>query len=339
MSRAYDNAADARLQQGGRRNLIINGAMQVAQRGDSTGVTSSGYYGPDRWQAVVGGGTYSISQVTDGPNGFATSYKIQCTTADGTLDAADIVGVSQKMEGLNLQSIAKGTSDAQQLSWSFWVKSNMTGTYQTNIREKDNNRLVGATYTINSADTWEKKTITFPADTTGAINNDNGESMQIEFFLRAGSNYSSGSVPTTWATADNTNRGAGLTVDIADSTSNYWQITGVQLEVGNVATPFEHRSYGEELDLCKRYFQFIANKDYMCMRSNKLEGSTNDSGVPVVRSPLSQWMRTTPTATFSNGNVTSNGTNDQFLGFYGNTTVSAGEIDQRTTTASLDAEL
>jgi hypothetical protein len=305
---------------GGRRNLIINGAMQVAQRGTSaTGITSSGYYGPDRWQSAIGGGTYSISQVSDSPNGLASSYKIQCTTTDGTLDAADVVQISQKIEGLNLQSIAKGTSDAKQLSWSFWVKSNMTGTYQTNIREKDNNRLVGATYTIDSADTWEYKTIVFPADTTGVIDNNNGQSMQIEFFLRAGSNFSTGSVPTTWATADNTNRGAGLTVDIADSTSNYWQITGAQLEVGSVATPFEHRSYGEELALCQRYFHIIeaGSGDRAVIVNGSAYTSTTFYGV--LNYPIQ--MRTSPSCSldFSSNDIIVYGNNSA-------TSASSGDV-------------
>ena len=242
---------------GGRRNLIINGAMQVAQRGTSeTGVTSMKYANaPDHYQLVINNmGAYTVSQSTDAPDGFANSYKIQCTTADASPAASDYFFFWTKHEGQDVQHLKFGTASAQQLTLSFWVKSNMTGTWQVNFRDKDNGRLITGTYTTNSADTWEYKTITVDGDTgSSGFNNDNNESFSLEFPLGAGTDFTSGTAPTAWEGSVNANRAASNTVNIASSTSNYWAITGVQLEVGTVATPFEHRSYGEELAACMRY--------------------------------------------------------------------------------------
>ena len=242
----------------GRRNLIINGAMQVAQRGTSeTGVTSMKYANaPDHYQLVINNmGAYTVSQSTDAPDGFANSYKIQCTTADASPAAGDYFFFWTKHEGQDVQHLKFGTASAQQLSLSFWVKSNMTGTWQVNFRDKDNGRLITGTYTTNSADTWEYKTITVDGDTgSSGFTNDNNESFSLEFPLGAGTDFTSGTAPTAWEGSVNANRAASNTVNIASSTSNYWAITGVQLEVGSVATPFEHRSFGEELAACQRYY-------------------------------------------------------------------------------------
>ena len=242
----------------GRRNLIINGAMQVAQRGTSeTGVTSMKYANaPDHYQLVINNmGAYTVSQSTDAPDGFANSYKIQCTTADASPAASDYFFFWTKHEGQDVQHLKFGTASAQQLTLSFWVKSNMTGTWQVNFRDKDNGRLITGTYTTNSSDTWEYKTITVDGDTgSSGFTNDNNESFSLEFPLGAGTDFTSGTAPTAWEGSVNANRAASNTVNIASSTSNYWAITGVQLEVGSVATPFEHISYGESLALCQRYY-------------------------------------------------------------------------------------
>jgi len=245
----------------GRRNLIINGAMQVAQRGTSeTGVTSMKYANaPDHYQLVINNmGAYTVSQSTDAPDGFANSYKIQCTTADASPAASDYFFFWTKHEGQDVQHLKFGTASAQQLTLSFWVKSNMTGTWQVNFRDKDNGRLITGTYTTNSSDTWEYKTITVDGDTgSSGFTNDNNESFSLEFPLGAGTDFTSGTAPTAWEGSVNANRAASNTVNIASSTSNYWAITGVQLEVGSVATPFEHISYGESLALCKRYYRVL----------------------------------------------------------------------------------
>ena len=156
------------------KNLIINGDMSIAQRGTSvSSVTSTGYRTCDRFQPVMNSsGTWTISQSTDVPTGegFSNSFKFDCTTIDAS---PNYLFLKHAMEGQMLQQLKKGTSNAESLTLSFWVKSNLTGTYQVNIRDEDNSRLIGNTYAISSADTWEKKTITFAGDTTGALDNDN----------------------------------------------------------------------------------------------------------------------------------------------------------------------
>ena len=257
MSRARDFAdlagsADAGGLTG--RNIVINGSASVNQRGDSTGVTSTGYYGPDRFNLLyTDAGTWSISQSSTAPEGFANSYKLDCTTAKASLASNSRLFVQTKIEGQNVQHLKKGTSNASKTTLSFWVRSNKTGTYQVNLEDNDNIRIIGATYAISAADTWEHKEITFAGDTSGAFTDDNGDSLAIMWALVAGTDNSSGAVPTAWEAKVNTDRGAGLTVNLADSTSNEWYITGVQLEVGQ-ATPFEHRSFHDELARCQRYF-------------------------------------------------------------------------------------
>lgn len=238
------------------RNLIINGAMQVAQRGTSvSSVTGTAYYCCDRFYTVANAlGTWTVSQASDGPSGFSNSLKYECTTADASPAAADYFVLQTRMEGQNLQQIAKGTSDAKPIALSFWVKSNVTGTYALYLRDIDNNRGVGANYTVSSSGTWEYKTVIIPADTTGTLDNNNDLSFSLEWWLGSGTDYSSGTMPTTWGTENTVDRNAGSTVNVGDTIGNTWQITGVQLEIGDTSTPFEHRSYGQELALCQRYF-------------------------------------------------------------------------------------
>jgi len=238
----------------GNRNLIINGAMQVAQRGtSSTGfVGASAYLTVDRFKLENGSsGTFTVTQATDAPTGFANSLKFDCTTADSSPDYFLIV---HRMEGQNLQHLQKGTSSAKKTTLSFHVKSNKTGTYQVNLRDVDNSRLIGATYSISSANTWEKKIVTFAGDTSGVLGNDNGNSLSLEWWLASGSTYNSGAVPTAWEAIANGDRAAGLNVAIGASTDDEFLITGVQLEVGEQATPFEHLSFGDELARCQRYY-------------------------------------------------------------------------------------
>jgi len=238
------------------RNLVQNGAMTVNQRSTSeSSLTSGNNYILDRWRTYIQDiGTYTISQDSDAPAGFKYSYKIQCTTADASPAAADDMSFYCPYEGQDLQQLKKGTSSAQSVTLSFWVKSNKTSTGQVNFRDQDNNRMISGTYTINSAGTWEYKTITFPGDTSGALDNDNAASISLQWYLDSGSNFSSGSMNSTWGT-DSIDKRNVNNFGLASSTSNYWQITGIQLETGSVATPFEHRSYGDELARCQRYFQ------------------------------------------------------------------------------------
>ena len=240
---------------GGRRNLMINGGMLVAQRGDMTGMTVSQYTTCDRFKVEMSSaGTWSTAQSTTTPDGFAKSLKLDCTTADGSLSAGDYILVSHYFEGQNLQHLKKGTSGAEKLTLSFHVRSNKTGTYIVEFYDADNSRSISKSYTIDSANTFEKKTITIDGDTSGAFDNDASGSLGIFFYLGAGSNFTSGTLNTSWGSRTLANVAVGQ-VNLADSTDNEILITGVQLEVGSQATPFEHRQYGEELNLAKRYFE------------------------------------------------------------------------------------
>ena len=242
----------------GRRNMFLNGKMQVAQRGTSaTGATSSDYYTVDRWQFIAfSAGTWTVSQSTTVPSGegFAYSHKFDCTTADASLGASDYLILGQKIEGINLQHLKYGTSSAEKLTLSFWVRSAKTGTYCIEYRNANSGgtRTQSQSYTISAADTWEKKTITIDGDTATAFDNTTNSELEIYFWLAAGSNFTSGTLATSWASDTTANRAVGQ-VNLADSTSNDWYVTGIQLEVGDNATPFEHLSYGEELALCHRY--------------------------------------------------------------------------------------
>ena len=240
----------------GQKNIVINGAMQVAQRSTSvTGVTASGYRTCDRFRPVItNAGTWTISQSSDAPAGFATSLKFDCTTADTSLGSSDKFRLDYYIEGRDVQHLQKGSSSAKSLTMSFYVKTNKTGTYVFELNDADNSRAYSQTYTVNSANTWEKKTIVFVGDTSGAFGNDNNSSLQAHWWLASGTDFTSGTTRSGWESKTNANRAAGLNVNIADSTSNEWYITGVQLEVGSVATEFEHRTLTEEFMLCRRYF-------------------------------------------------------------------------------------
>ena len=241
------------------RNKIINGAMAVHQRSSSvTGITSSGYHTADRMElALANGGTWTNTISTDTPDGFADSYKLDCTTADSSLGGDDLVLFRQIIEGQNLQDFAKGTSSAKAFTVSFYIKTNKTGTYVLELLDDANSRQVSKSYTVSNTN-WNRYTISFPADTTGAFANSNAAALYVHFWLAAGTNFTSGTQQTSWATNTKANRVNGLNVNIADNTSNEWLITGIQLEVdqtgSGVATDFEHRSYGDELAKCQRYY-------------------------------------------------------------------------------------
>ena len=240
------------------KNIIINGDMSIAQRGTSaTGKTSTGYYTADRFEMLISSaGTWTQTQDTTVPSGqgFAKSLKMDCTTADASLGAGDYLILRQKFEGQNLQYLKKGTSSAESLTASFWVRSNKTGTYIVELFDDDNSRMIQQSYTISSADTWEKKTLTFAGDTTGSLNNDNNLSLSMNFWLAAGSNFTGG-LTTSWGSAGGS-RAQGQ-VNLADSTSNEWYITGVQLEAGTSASDFEFLPHDVNLQRCYRYYRTL----------------------------------------------------------------------------------
>ena len=295
--------------------IIINGDMSVAQRGTSaTGKTGSGIYAVDRMNLGIDSlGTWTVTQETISSgeaynNGFTKAFRVDCTTADASPAASDNIFFNTKFEGQNLQAIKKGTSNAESLTISFYVKSNKTGTGQVLLQDKDNSRNVGKTYTINSANTWEKKVLSFPADTTGAFDNDNAKSLEIEWALDAGSNFTSGTLPATW-TSSNNNQRAVNNFSLGDSTDNDWAITGLQLEVGEFDSttipsfPFE--SFASNLLKCQRYFYQIQGND----SANTLLGigSNNDGSSAQSYLKFPTTMRSTPSITSSSGLKTGDG--------------------------------
>ena len=245
------------------KNIIINGDMSIAQRGTSASIGNgdTGYHTVDRYKFTQFGtitGEFTQSQSTDVPTGqgFAKSLKMDCTTADTSLGSDHSFLIDQRFEGQNLQYLKKGTASAESLTVSFWVKSSKIGTYICEIYDRDNIRGISKAYTINTADTWEKKTITFAGDTTGAFDNDNGDSLRLHFWLGAGSDWNSGTLRTSWGTRSDAGSATGQ-VNLADSTANEWYITGVQLEAGTTASDFEFLPVDVNLQRCQRYYQLI----------------------------------------------------------------------------------
>ena len=281
------------------RNVIINGDMSIAQRGTSTtGLQNSPEFLIDRWSYRRNGtftsATFSMAQSTDVPTGqgFTKSAKIDCTATESSLPADVFAAFNQAIEGQMLQYLKKGTSNAESLALSFWVKSNKTGTYIFNLWDQDNNRLIAKSYTISSANTWEKKTIILDADTTGTLDNDNASSFQLYWYFCAGSNFTSGTLQTSWGTRVDADRAVGQ-VNLADSTSNEWYITGVQLEAGQVASDFEFLPHDINEQRCHRYYyRLTASTAYANGGTGRAYSTANgqafvDMPVPMRASPSS----------------------------------------------------
>jgi len=282
------------------RNIIINGDMNIAQRGTSTASITSGSTFPcvDRFAFEPNTmGTWTVSQDSDVPSGqgFAKSLKIDCTTADASPAASDYIQLQTKFEGQNLQYLKYGTANAQTLTMSFWVKSNKTGTYNVTLYSSDSGKLIGANYTINSASTWEKKTVTYVGNTSDAFDNDNAQSLRVVWFLGAGTSYTSGTLQTSWTAFSAGDYAAGQTVNLADSTSNDFWITGVQLEAGTTASDFEFLPYDVNLLRCQRYY----NKYIGASGSNTGASYDGSFGTFFVYFPTT--MRATPTKSSTSG--------------------------------------
>jgi hypothetical protein len=267
------------------RNIIINGDMSIAQRGTSfTGLgNGDSQYTLDRFRFEEAGAPtfeFTLSQDTNVPTGqgFATSLKMDCTTAQGSLASGDACQIVQKLEGQMLQYLKKGTANAESLTLSFWVKSNKTGTYIFEIFDNDNSRTISKSYTVDVSNTWEKKTITLSGDTTGSFNNDNGQSAAILFWLGAGTNFTSGTLQTSWGTNTAANRAVGQ-VNLADDTANDWYITGIQLEAGTTASDFEFLPVDVNLDRCERYYQIISKDDNIALCNASSFSATTAYGV------------------------------------------------------------
>ena len=300
------------------RNVIINGAFQCSQRGTST--TGGGFL-VDRFELNINN-TDNIaitqSQDSSGPSGFANSWKILATTAESAVAADERVRFRQNIEGQNLQQFSFGTSAAKSMTLSFYVKSNKTGTYAVNLEQDDASRVIGSTYTISSADTWEFKTITVGGDTSGTINDDNGAGLIVSWYLLAGSNYTATDNTSYSASADG-KQAYGHSTTWGQATNDNFFITGVQMELGEQATPFEHRSFGDELARCQRYYYESQPTTSYGMQGigTVFDGDSSDI---VVDFPTT--MRTKPTFTFSNLAI--------FVGTSGQAVTSAGDAGSTT---------
>ena len=239
------------------RNVIINGAMNVSQRNTSftgLGGSTGAVYTLDRWHTYdsATAGRATVTQDSSAPSGFANSLKVDCTTADTSIAAGEIFLLAQRIEGQNLQAFAKGTSDAKPFTLSFYAKANASKTYVAELYDVDNSRHVGKTFTVGTD--WARHEITFPADTTGAFGDDNARSLDVSIWLHGGSTFTGGTLGTTWQAEDADDRAAGIG-SFFDSTSNTFFITGVQLEVGQNSTSFEHEPFDVTRHKCLRYYE------------------------------------------------------------------------------------
>ena len=241
----------------GSRRLSINGAMNVAQRKTAADAEANGYATVDRYGwfgANVVGSASTQQQGTNAPDGFKKCYRIDVTTAVTSLATNAYSPIYHAIESKDCTYLAAGTSAAKSITISFWVRTNKTGNYCLNVKRHDASRHITSAYTVSSADTWEKKVITFPGDTSGnQFNDDNGHGLLFYWHLSSGTGYTSVD-STSWGTASNEGFCYGQTVNIFDSTSNYFELTGVQVEASDHATDFEHRSYSDELARCQRYY-------------------------------------------------------------------------------------
>jgi hypothetical protein len=245
---------DSTSQLFGFRNRIINGDMRIDQRNAGASVTpATSAFPVDRWRAEEDtDGEYTIEQVQDAPAGFVDSLKVTVTTADGTIGATQTATLQQRIEGNNVADFGLGTANAKTFTLSFWVKSSLTGTFGGGFSNAAENRSYAFTYTISVADTWEYKTVTVAGDTTGTWQTGTSTGLRVNFGFAAGTTYSQ--TAGSWS-ADAKYFSATGAVNVLGTLSATWYITGVQLEVGSVATPFERRPYGTELALCQRYFE------------------------------------------------------------------------------------
>jgi len=293
LGNAYDDGALSN------RNLIIKGAMQVAQRGTGPFTNASGgYQTVDRFQlSGTMGGSFTLEQATDAPSGsgFQKSFKALAPTGFSSPSASASAKLITSLEGQDLQQLLKGTADAVPVTVSFWVKAVVTGTYILEVYDEDNNRTISTAYSISASNTWEKKTITISGDTSGALGNDNGKSFSLVWWIGAGSNFTSGTLNTSWNATVTANRAVGQ-VNAVASNNDAFYITGVQLEVGDTATPFEHRSFGEELALCHRYYQQIDYSRFSYLAPAKLQVNYF---IGPIQGFDAQIMRSNPTGSFS----------------------------------------
>ena len=309
---ASDGTATAKITNvaPGNRNKIINGAMTINQRSHS-GAQGHNAYGLDRWKYNRSANAeFNIEQSTESPDGFAKSLQVDCTTANASMGTSDYVRLRYHIEGQDLQDFAKGTASAKKFALSFYAKSSVTGDYAIAFDDGDNSRMCTTTYTVSDTN-WNRYEIIIPADTTGAFNNDNDNSLTVLFWFISGSDHQAGSAQNTWGAYASNALGKGHTANLGSSTSNNFYLTGVQLEASDYCTSFEHRSYGDELQRCQRYYYVHADGDL-----NGLGMATYwDSATVYCYVPFPVTMRATPTMS-----VNSDGSNYWYRWYSNNTT-------------------
>ena len=305
----------------GTRNLIINGAMTVAQRGTSFTSQTGAAYHIDRFETNaynVGTAQYKAEQSTEAPDGFYYSLKYSCTTADTSQDANNQFYIQQQIEAQNIYHLKFYEANPDSVTVSFYVRSNTTGSYGMTLKLSDNNssdantetRIYPTTFSISSADTWERitKTITLDSSTSETRPTGNNFGMAMVIWLAAGSSRQ-GATANAWAGNSN----ATVSVDANDflgSTSNNFHLTGVQLEVGDIATPFEHEDYGTTLAKCQRYFFKFPNANY------NIHAAPYTSSISIAHYEFPVTMRTLPTMAITNGAGTSTSTGTSPEGFH-----------------------
>ena len=284
----------------GFRNRIINGDMRIDQRnaGASVTVASTGTFVVDRWEGVEDSdGVATAEQVQDVPSGFTDSIKWTTTTADASLSAAQFCRIGQVIEGYNTADFGWGSASAKTITLSFWVRSSLTGTFAGGLRNSAGDRSYVFTYSISAANTWEQKTVTVAGDTSGTWLTNNGRGVWLIFDLGSGSNFQK--TANAWG-AGNCWSTSGA-VSVIGTLNATWFITGVQLEVGSVATPFERRDYGRELAMCQRYYektydQSVAPGTATDLSSqHEFNGATVTAGGGPIRFAITK--RSTPTVT------------------------------------------
>lgn len=289
----------------GRRNLVINGSMAIAQRGTSF-TDADGIYTLDRYRlnsANEDEFVCDVSQSSDAPDGFSYSLKVDVTTAEATINSDERVSIEQRIEAQNLQHLMYGTANAKTTTLSMWVKSSVAGKYGVNIRAHDASDNYNASFTINTADTWEHKTMTIDGNTLsgGQITNDNGIGLWFRLMLICGSDHRTSTVDQ-WVADNSHNAPSDAQTTWGTSTSHEFYLTGVQWEVGEQASAFEHRSFGEELSLCQRYFtKFSWNGNYDAIGSGLIKNNGNEARIIV---PLPVSMRSNPSASFTGTGLT-----------------------------------
>jgi hypothetical protein len=312
------------------RNKIINGAMTIDQRNAGAAVTlgATASFPVDRWKSHEDtDGSATAQQVSDAPAGFSNSIKVTVTSTDASLTGLQYFDVRQQIEGYNIADLSFGTAAAKAVTISFWVKSSVTGTYGGGISNGAFNRSYPFTYSISAADTWEYKTITISGDTSGTWTTTNGTGMYLFFNLGSGPDYAG--TAGQWNAAGDL-AATGTTNLIATSGATFY-ITGVQLEAGDTATPFEHRSYGQELALCQRYYYKHADHSWFNANANIGVGFYYSSSEIMTVVPFPVSMRTQPSLEQGSGTnyyaLQRDGTTDGFNSFtLGSTTFNTAKL-------------